>query len=254
MPFLHDHAALGHAALGTGGCLGLGGLMLALFLAGLAGGFTHCAGMCGSFVLAQVGARLERLPAAAFGLRARMAAAALLPYHLGRLTTYAALGAAAGGLAGTLVQATQFRVVLPAFLILAATLFAGQLAFELAPALRAARGGQAGKLAAVVGRIAGPLFADPRGWRGYVLGAALGFLPCGLLYSALAAAAGSGGALAGGLGMAAFVAGTVPALLAVGYGGTALGRRWRPALRPVFRSLMAANALLLVWMAVETLP
>jgi hypothetical protein len=33
---------------------GLAGLSLALFLAGLAGSFTHCVGMCGPFVIAQV--------------------------------------------------------------------------------------------------------------------------------------------------------------------------------------------------------
>ncbi|MFN8928129.1 MAG: sulfite exporter TauE/SafE family protein, partial [Rhodospirillales bacterium] len=36
------------------------GLPLTLLLAGLVGGATHCAGMCGPFVLAQVGARLDR--------------------------------------------------------------------------------------------------------------------------------------------------------------------------------------------------
>jgi uncharacterized protein len=41
-------------------------------------------------------------------------------------------------------------------------------------------------------RFVQPLFADPRGFRGWALGLALGFLPCGFLYSALAAAAGSG--------------------------------------------------------------
>ena len=56
-------------------------LVLALFMAGLVGSAGHCAGMCGPFVLAQVGARTQLN---------RLAGSALLPYHLGRGTTYIA--------------------------------------------------------------------------------------------------------------------------------------------------------------------
>jgi hypothetical protein len=252
MPF-HDHSAMGHDAIGAVPGLGIGGLMLALFLAGLTGGFTHCAGMCGSFVLAQVGGVLCRVPAAGFGRWMRLRSAALLPYHAGRLTTYVGLGMAAGGLTGAFVEFTQFKAILSVFLLVAAGLFFTQLVVEMLPSLRSAGGRGLAPLANGLSRIAAPLFADPTGWRGYTLGVALGFLPCGLLYSALAAAAGSGAWIDGGLAMGAFVAGTAPALVAVGYGGAAFGRRWQPALRPVARSLMAANAALLVWMAVETL-
>ena len=44
------------------------------------------------------------------------------------------------------------------------------------------------------------------------LGLLLSALPCGLLYAALAAAAASGSALAGGLALLAFVDRTMPAL------------------------------------------
>ena len=72
---LHDLTALG--ASGTAALAG------ALFLAGLAGSATHCAGMCGPFVLGQVTAGLVARP----GL-SRLAAGALLPYHLGRAVTH----------------------------------------------------------------------------------------------------------------------------------------------------------------------
>ncbi|HJS32306.1 MAG TPA: sulfite exporter TauE/SafE family protein, partial [Alphaproteobacteria bacterium] len=76
------------------------GLIAALLVAGLIGGFAHCAGMCGPFVLGQVTAGLSGAPERAERVFGRMAGAALIPYHLGRLTTYSALGAAAGGLTG----------------------------------------------------------------------------------------------------------------------------------------------------------
>jgi len=247
---IHDHSTMTHDPIAVASGLPLGGLMLALFLAGLTGGLTHCVGMCGSFVLAQVTNGLAAQPAAGFGPWARLRAAALLPYHLGRMTTYVALGAIAGGLAGAFVALTAFKALLSVFLLAAAGLFVGQLAQELLPRVG---GGGLGRVASGLSRVVAPLFADPRGWRGYGLGVSLGFLPCGLIYAALAAAAGSGGPVAGALAMAAFVAGTAPALVAVGYGGTMLGRRWRQALRPVARALMAANAALLVWIAVGTL-
>ncbi len=53
-------------------------------------------------------------------------------------------------------------------------------------------------------------------------------LPCGLLYAAVAAAAATGSALAGAIAMAAFAAGTIPALAVVAVAGRAALRR-RPA-------------------------
>ena len=89
---------------GLAGCghlvAGHGGLLASLFLAGLAVSASHCAGMCGPFVLAQVGTRLAAMPLQRATLLTRLSGMALLPYHLGRATTYTALGAVAGGLFG----------------------------------------------------------------------------------------------------------------------------------------------------------
>ena len=88
-------------------------------------------------------------------------------------------------------------------------------------------------------RLAAPLLRDPVGWRGYGLGLALGLLPCGFLYSALIAASGAGGALEGGLAMAAFALGTGVSLIAVATAG-----RLTVALRTGLASRLAGWALL----------
>lgn len=223
-------------------------LPLALFLAGLAGGAAHCAGMCGPFVLTQVGQRIAGT-SGAYGELRRLRDGALVPYHLGRLTTYALLGAVAGAMAGLVVDATNFRLALAALLLFAALLFLAQV-FARAKAWLGARSGALG--GALGGRLASwaaPFARDPRGWRGYGFGLALGFLPCGLLYGALAAAAGTGEALAGGLAMAAFAVGTMPALIGVGIVGAAFGRRWRGAMEVALVPLMVLNAALLALMA-----
>lgn len=72
-----------------------GGLFTSLFAAGLLGSMTHCVGMCGPFVAGQVVARLEARPAADMREFHRLTGAALLPYHLGRTTTYAGSGESA---------------------------------------------------------------------------------------------------------------------------------------------------------------
>ncbi|HTY70661.1 MAG TPA: sulfite exporter TauE/SafE family protein [Alphaproteobacteria bacterium] len=234
------------------------GLIGSLFLAGLAGSISHCAGMCGPFVLTQVTARLRRVPVDDFGGWARLRGAALVPYHLGRLTTYSALGAAAGGLTGRFMEAPELRWLSSAFLLLAAALFLAQIGADVLP--RSGRGTGPVGVARLVGRAVdlvsrpiGDLFADPHGWRGYGLGIALGFLPCGLLYSALAASAAGGSTAAGAAAMAAFVAGTFPVLFAIAWGGTVLGRSWRGALKRLAQPLLAVNAVLLVALAVRDL-
>ena len=55
------------------------GLLAALFIAGLTGGAMHCVGMCGPFVLSQVQARFEAIPATTMSEFKRIRGGALLP-------------------------------------------------------------------------------------------------------------------------------------------------------------------------------
>jgi sulfite exporter TauE/SafE len=226
-----------------------GGLLTSLFMAGLVGSATHCVGMCGPFVLAQTVARLESRPASDMREFHRLSGAALVPYHLGRATTYAGLGAAAALLAGGVIDVTGLKWLSAALLILAALFFLGYAVQRIGvhvPWLRS--GGESG-WSRHLGRWARPLFERPVGVRGYALGLMLGFLPCGLLYGALAAAAASGDPLSGAFAMIAFALGTVPALLAVGLAGHVAGRRWQGLLAGITPVLMVFNAAALTYLA-----
>src|ERR1700761_9716643 len=77
-----------------------GSLLVGLFVAGTAGSVVHCAPMCGGFVLGQVCERMTRLTPEKLSETRRIGNSLLLPYHSGRLTTYAMLGAAAATAAG----------------------------------------------------------------------------------------------------------------------------------------------------------
>jgi len=183
----------------------LAAVLLGAFLTGLAGS-PHCLVMCGPFAAA-----CGRHPA---GLAA---------WHVGRLVSYAALGAAAGLLGAAIPGPPWLGAAVGAALLL---WFAAALAgFVPEPRLVLPGFARAGRLLEE-GR--GPLAQ-------FAFGIANGFLPCGLVYSALALPVAVGHAAGGALAMLAFGAGTVPALSIAAAGlqrvtGRSLAaRRWLAA-------------------------
>lgn len=219
-------------------------LLPALLLAGLAGSVVHCTAMCGPFVLGQVADGMARMPAARMCQAARLRGAALLPYHAGRLATYAALGAVSGWIGALplpqVVPAALLALAAAGFLLLAMRRFQPGFAFA-GPGIPSGPG-WGNRLATLAGRIGNVRM------RGLKLGLALGLLPCGLVYAALAAASASG-ALLGGLGMLAFGLGTVPALVVVGLLGHAAARHWQTAANRAAPWVLAGNGLLLLALA-----
>lgn len=223
-------------------------LVLALFLMGLAGSFTHCVGMCGPFVIAQVTAGLEARGAAGYGTLQRLRGAALVPYHLGRMTTYVALGAASATLLGFVANHPGFRAVAALMLGLAALAMIAQAvgrSLPLVDRMLPRGGGLPG--ASRVKR----LLARPQGWRGYLLGVALGFIPCGMLYAAIAAASAAGGMAGGAAAMLGFALGTTPGLLGVGWAGLLFGRRWQRVAAVLAPAMMLVSAAMLLAMALR---
>ncbi|HEV2550087.1 MAG TPA: sulfite exporter TauE/SafE family protein [Stellaceae bacterium] len=249
MELLHPlHLAPALTALCGGDAAGFLGIAAGLLSLGLVGGAVHCAPMCGPFVLMQLAE-----PAGGVGVQ-RVASSALPGYQLGRLTTYIALGAAFGGLGGTVMQAIHWRPIAGSLLAIAAFSFLAQALKS--SGLSSASVPFAGIGAQLVTPLLGPIERLLRMRRlrltGYALGLVLGFLPCGLLYTALIAAAAAGGAVAGGLAMAAFALGTMPALMTLGLLGAGALRRWREPLRRIATPLFLFNALLLGGLALRS--
>ena len=191
----------------------------ALALAGLIGSFGHCMGMCGPLVtMLVVTARRDgtRLPALAH-----------LLYHASRIAVYGLLGLAAGA-AGSLISLGGGLSTVAGLLsfVLGAAVVALGVSFLMRTgwAGRALWGGNA--LTKAMSR------AVRRGGTVGIaaLGALNGLLPCGLVYSALLAAAAGGSAVRGGVAMIVFGAATIPVLIAVGLGASRLGARTRGVL------------------------
>lgn len=234
------HSAFAFLPYGDPGGLAL---LAAMLLAGLVGGGTHCIGMCGPFVLAQTTARLESVPASQMSEFHRLSGAALIPYHLGRATTYIVLGALAGAAGQTVRSIPGLDWIAAGWLFLAAAIFLAYAIFG--SGLFRGAGAKESRWGRLLGNLARPMFARPTGMRGYTLGMMLGFLPCGLLYAALAVAAGSGGPAGGAAAMAAFVLGTVPGLIATGFAGHLAAGRWRRLATVAAPILMSVNAVML---------
>jgi len=177
----------------------------ALLLAGLGGSVTHCLTMCSVFVLGQ-----QPNGTSAW---ARL----LLPYHAGRVTTYAGLGAAAGAGFGLFAATGVFPVIRHLVLALAAVLFLAILAERLLAkaGIRMPLRIGVGSLCAL--KAAGGLSRVKAPLRRYGLGLAMGFLPCPLVLAATAAAATTASPVSGALAMLAFGLGTTPALAGLAF-------------------------------------
>ena len=208
-----------------------------LFVAGLAGGAGHCVGMCGPLVAGY-----------AITLRDRSSTLPHLFFHLGRVTTYGLAGGIVGA-SGSFVRVASWIAPLQTFLLAATGVLIALMGLSVGGWLPWARRIEAngpfhGVLAGVARRAAeagGPGAAFP-------LGMATGLLPCGLVYTALLSAARSGmeggspsdGFVRGFVAMAAFGAGTFPALFLFGKVVGAAKPRLRGALAKTAAALLVA--------------
>jgi sulfite exporter TauE/SafE len=184
---------------------------LTAFLAGLLGS-VHCVGMCGGIT----GALTMGLPEPV-----RRSYARLLPYIIaynsGRIISYVAAGALMGmlgaQLSGVVSQQAAMgagRVISGVFMLALGVYIAGW--WNVLAGLEKF-GGRVWRHIEPLGRGLLP----PQGpAQALGLGLVWGWLPCGLVYSALAWALTAGGALQGGGLMLAFGLGTLPTLVALG--------------------------------------
>jgi sulfite exporter TauE/SafE len=205
----------------------LGGLTL-----GLAGSF-HCIGMCGPLSLALPVHHVQS-PFKKITL--------LVSYQVGRILTYAFLGLLIG-LAGRPLQIGQYQQGLSigiGMLIIMAAILYQKSSYSLHwPLLTRFFNG-------VQQFISQRLRAAKSGHHFFVLGMANGWLPCGLVYVALASTF-SIGKLEESVGfMAAFGAGTLPSMLLVGLSGQLIKPTLRLSLQKMVPYFVVGMGILLI--------
>lgn len=208
-------------------------MLPAILLASFVGS-VHCVAMCGPLVGLHGGARTVRLA---------------LIHALGRLTTYALLGALAGMVGRAIDLAGDLGVVQRAASLVAGTVVVAWGLYQLAIAMgwrRTATSIPAGAFTAGLVRIR-TRRAVVRTW---LVGVLTGLLPCGWLWAFVVAAAGTGSAGGGALVMAVFWLGTVPAMTGVlAFAGPAIDwlRRRLPAVTAIALIVLGLGTLAMRW-------
>lgn len=186
--------------------------LTAAFLLGLFSS-AHCVGMCGGIM----GALSMAIPANAKVRRWVI----LLSYNLGRIFSYALMGAIVGVFAQQITEsggAIWLRWI-AGLLLIAMGLY---LANWWRGLTYLETGGR--YLWTYLQPLGKALMPVDTAAKAVALGGIWGWLPCGLVYSALAYAMAQGHVLGGGLIMLAFGLGTLPAVLATGFVAQQLGR------------------------------
>lgn len=179
-------------------------------------GSAHCLGMCGGFVLLYSSNFQGRSPALHH-----------LSYNLGRILAYCLIGAAMGAMGSFAETATYMKGFQGMILLLASIIMVlagfGMLGLTRMPTPDWLNLSNYSPFRNMVRKMSRP------GLTGAIfpLGFLLGFLPCGLVYTLAIRASTGGSAIEGGLIMAAFGLGTLPAMMGFGFLSRILTSRQR---------------------------
>lgn len=196
---------------------------------GLAGSF-HCIGMCGPLALA--------LPAVHDKTHIRVLS--ILAYNLGRAITYGVLGAVFGLLGRSLflVGYQQIISIVLGVAILLIVIFGNRFTSQI-PILS--------RFHNYVKLVLSKLLRANKKYNHLLIGMVNGFLPCGLVYLAIASAVATGNALHGSALMFAFGLGTIPLMFALMMAGHYVSVSVRQRIRklvPYFVGIMACLMIL----------
>lgn len=179
----------------------------------------------------------------------KYAKASLLPYHLGRMTTYMCLGAIAALLSRQIIGNDIERWMSIIFLSLAGCIFISSALPPTKFKLLKLRLRGASYLGTIIGKCARLFYGKSDTTSQYVLGMLLGLLPCGLVFAALMVVSTTGNPLTAALAMALFTLGTFPILLLIGLGGRLATYRWPHTTHMIAKGAMMFNGLSLFLLA-----
>lgn len=173
------------------------------FFMGLLGSL-HCVAMCGPLLL--VLPTSGKTDAKLFANR--------IVYQFGRIITYALFGL----IIGTISVGAEYRGWQQAISILTGVTLIGMGLFTLL-------GHHSSKLISMQQKLFAPLYRKMGYWLyqpggNFLAGVLNGFLPCGMVYMALATALSTGSTMAGGKFMLLFGLGTLPLMLVTGVAGS----------------------------------
>lgn len=216
-------------------------LIISLIVTGFFGGFAHCFFMCGPFAVSQSLSKLSYESCDRFLVK-KIRSSLLLSYHLGRATTYSALGIICSSLKLVIQEVFAFKHLASFLLFVTATLL-------LLSVFKSGRNYKASPIITLPKATLQKLFNNPFGTNGFMLGMVLGMIPCGMLYSALLLSVTFENPLLAGLGMFLFGLSNFPALFLASFGSNILVKF--SGLKMVMKFVIVINALTLLLMAIK---
>ncbi|MDR3177857.1 MAG: sulfite exporter TauE/SafE family protein [Campylobacteraceae bacterium] len=171
-------------------------------------GSSHCIGMCGGFVIALGSGKIDK--------SASLSKQSIyyLIYHLGRISSYALIGALCGAIGSVFLFSVKAQglllFVIGILMVLMGLSLAGFIRFLISIESDIL-------LKPWVKRLYNFLISSKNFSSFYLLGIFNGFIPCGLVYFFVSSAVVSGSAFWGGIIMTFFGLCTLPALFAVSF-------------------------------------
>lgn len=202
-------------------------LLISSLLLGLASSL-HCVGMCGPLIMS---VPVQHLPEG-------KKATGILVYQLGRIGTYVVLGIIAG-LLGWRIYAAGFQQLFS--IILGVILL---LMLSVSFFLNKVHGSNWLNTSVTQIMFWAIKQQSPTGM--FLMGAANGLLPCGMVYMALTGAMASGSIAGAALFMGSFGIGTLPALLGLAFWGVKLSWQTRRYMQKVVPYVVAMTGILLI--------
>lgn len=195
----------------------------------------HCVGMCGGIM----GALTMAIPKEASARRISF----ILTYNIGRITSYAVMGGLLGVVLSQIPEMSSGLRVIAGLLLIAMGLYVANWWQGLTYLEQGGR-----YLWAYLQPLSKPLLPVDRLYKSLLLGVVWGWLPCGLVYSALAYAATEQHALQSALVMAAFGVGTLPAVFATGIAAEQLRKiLQKNALRQILAAAIMVFGVWTIW-------
>jgi sulfite exporter TauE/SafE len=224
---------------------------------GLAGGFSHCTTMCSPFVFMQITNNLGKIAINDYNQIVKIKNVALIPYHLGRITTYGILAMIFATFGQFITKLLLFKNIATFLLFSTALFFTYQLLTSFKGRIIINITKEFNIIIMVIKKfikiflsilqikslknkilltkfvkirllpsfnnIFGNFNKNYNGFDGYILGIILGFIPCGLLYNAFALAITFNNPFLASFGLIIFGIATFPALFIIAIIGNVSG-------------------------------
>lgn len=225
--------------------------IVSIIITGVIGSFTHCIGMCGPIAMIQSSMRMMNIDSNKMRQSAKIKAVFATPYYLGKATTYVFYYIILEVFTSAFSKTPYYGFIISALLILSGCGFAlfaisgnynfpfkflnsaGQRFFE---------------------RVKKKITFTPFGIKGFMMGAVLGFIPCGFVYAIIISISSYFESIALGL-ITVFLFGisTIPGLFISSYIGNKFINKNKKKFRLIVRILAIFNAFLLFKFAFELL-